>query len=115
MTNMLGITKSKNDAARKADDKTFASPAVDVYENDNEFLVLADLPGVPQDGAEVTLERDRLVLQAPAPGRNYRREFAVPPSVDAEAVSASLKAGVLTVHLPKRAPYKPRQIAVRTA
>ena len=47
--------------------------------------------------------------------RAFRREFAVPSSIDSEKVSASMKAGVLTVVLPKRAPYKPRQIAVRSS
>ena len=37
----------------------------------------------------------------------------MPPSVDAEHVSAAMKAGVLSVHLPKRAPYRPRQIQVQ--
>jgi HSP20 family molecular chaperone IbpA len=91
------------------------APAVDVYENDNEFLVIADLPGVGQDGADVTLDNDRLVLSAETAARRYVREFVVPPSVDAEQVSATVKAGVLSVHLPKRAPYKPRQIQVKTA
>lgn len=108
---MLGITKKKDSS-----DQLPAAPALlDVFENDKEFLLLADLPGVPQQGADVTLDKDRLVIQATAPNRHYRRELVVPPSVDSEQVSASMKGGVLTVHLPKRAPYQPRQIAVRTA
>jgi HSP20 family molecular chaperone IbpA len=69
---------------------------------------------VAQGGAEVTLDRDRLVLSATG-ARKFRRELVVPPSVDGEKVSASMKAGVLTVHLPKRAPYQPRQIQVQGA
>jgi len=111
---MLGITKSKNEV-KKDEPERFTTPATDVFENEQEFLLLADMPGVAQGGAEVTLENDRLVLNAGAPSRKYRREFAVPPSVDPEHVSATMKAGVLTVHLPKRAAYKPRQIQVRSA
>src|SRR5262249_2492134 len=109
---MLGITKKtqNGDDNRSAN----ASPALDVYENDGEFLIVADLPGVAQGGAEVTLDRDPLVLQATGV-RKFRRELVVPPSVDAEKVSAAMKAGVLTVHLPKRAPYQPRQIQVQNA
>lgn len=109
---MFGIEKQKSDAAKPETAAT--APAIDVFENDDEFLVLADLPGVAQNGAEVTLDDDRLLLEAKAKGRTFRREFVVPPSIDAEKVSASMKTGVLTVHLPKRAPYKPRQIAVRS-
>ena len=109
---MFGTTK-KNQTAT-TDEPRFSSPVLDVYENDNEFLVMADLPGVAQGGAEVTLDRDRLLLQASG-ARKFRRELIVPPSVDGEKVSAAMKAGVLTVHLPKRAPYQPRQIQVRNA
>jgi HSP20 family protein len=110
---MLGITK-KNQNGNGTEETRAANPALDVFENDGEFLLVADLPGVSQGGAEVTLDRDRLVLSATGV-RRFRRELVVPPSVDAEKVSASMKAGVLTVHLPKRAPYQPRQIQVQNA
>jgi HSP20 family protein len=108
---MLGI--SKKDQNGTAEPRP-TSPALDVYENDSEFLLIADLPGVAQGGAEVTLDRDRLVVSANG-ARKFRRELVVPPSVDGEKVAASMKAGVLTVHLPKRAPYQPRQIQVQSA
>lgn len=107
---MLGITK-KNQAA---EEPRATNPLLDVFENDGEYLLVADLPGVVQGGAEVTLDHDRLVLTATGV-RKFRRELIVPPSVDAEKVSATMKAGVLTVHLPKRAPYQPRQIRVQSA
>ena len=110
---MLGITSKKNEAVTK-DEPQPALPLMDVYESDKEFLVVADLPGVPQGGADITLEHNRLVVQANG-GRRYRRELIVPPSVEPEKVSAAMKAGVLTVHLPKREPYQPRQIQVRSA
>lgn len=112
---MFGIAKQKTDSTARTDEADFAAPAVDVYENEDEFLVVADLPGVPQNGAEITLEHDRLLLQAKGQARRFRREFVVPSSIDSEKVSASMKAGVLSVHLPKRAPYKPRQIAVQSS
>ena len=111
---MFGITNQKNNVPAKADARVVA-PAVDVYENDEEFVVLADLPGIKQEGAQITLEHDRLSLEAKEGGRHYRREFIVPPSIDSEKVTATMKAGVLTLNLPKRAPYKPRQIQVRAS
>jgi HSP20 family protein len=110
---MLGIAKKKDTDVTQAQERT-AAPPLDVFENDKEFLLVADLPGVPQGGAEVTLDRDRLIVQATGSTRKFRREIVVPPSVDAEGVAADMKAGVLTVHLPKRAPYQPRQIQVRS-
>ncbi len=111
---MFGMTKQRSDTAAKAETPTVA-PAIDVYENEQEFVVFADLPGVKQENAEVTLRDDRLVLDAKNGSRRFQREFIVPPSIDSDHVSATMKAGVLTVHLPKRAPYKPRQISVRAS
>jgi HSP20 family protein len=109
---MFGITK-KNDGEASAGDLPEAPAPLDVFENDKEFLLLADLPGVVQGGAEITLDGERLVLSAKSATRRYRRELLVPPSVDPEHVSAEMKAGVLTLKLPKRAPYQSRQIPVR--
>lgn len=114
---MFGNDKVKNGSLEKKEkpERAPAPPWLDVYENDTELLLIADVPGVPKDGAEVTLEKDRLVVEAKGPTRRYRRELIVPPSIDDEKVSASMKAGVLTVHLPKRAQYQPRQIQVRAS
>lgn len=113
MNVMKSITKNETSAPARANEPEWTPAPLDVYENDKEFLLVADLPGVPQNGADVTLEHDRLVFEAKGETRRYRRELVVPPSVEAEQVSAKMKAGVLTVHLPKRAPYQPRQVPVR--
>ena len=110
---MFKMDKAKTGSTDKHDRPL--SPPVDVYENDAELLLVADVPGVAQGGAEVTLEQDRLIVEAKGGARQYRRELIVPPSIDPEKISASIKAGVLTVHLPKRAQYQPRQIEVRSA
>jgi HSP20 family protein len=111
---MFGTDKAKSGPADKQE-RPAASPPLDVYENDTELLLIADVPGVPQGGAEVTLDKDRLLVEAKGATRRYRRELLVPPSIDGEKISASMKAGVLTVVLPKRAQYQPRQIQVRSA
>ena len=90
-----------------------ATPPIDVWESDQEFVVVADVPGVPAGGAGVSLDHDRLVVDARGADRAFRRELVVPPSVDPAGITAGIKAGILTVHLPKRAPYQPRQIQVR--
>lgn len=112
---MLGIIKKKESAMEKTQERPAVPAAVDVFENEKEFLLVADLPGIGQDGADVKLEHDRLFVNASAPGRRYSRELVVPPSVDAENVTAQMKGGVLTVHLPKRPRYQPRQIHVKAS
>jgi HSP20 family molecular chaperone IbpA len=101
-------------------------PAVDVYENDQEILLVADLPGVPAENLSVRLEDSELTLE----GRwrdtdehdralsrewrpvDYRRTFVVPEGIDPEAVKARVKDGVVTIHLPKAEAFRPREIPV---
>lgn len=101
------------------------APHVDVYENDREYLVIADLPGVAAEGLSVGLEDQELSLDArrAAPVTvegahyllRYRRSFRIPATVDAAGIDASLAAGVLELRLPKSAAARPRRIEVRSA
>ena len=108
------------------------SPAVDIFENENELVFKADLPDVSQDSIDVRVENQTLTIagernfeaaQNGAKGfhrieRNYGRfvrSFAVPNTFDTEAIAAGYKNGVLTVSLPKKEAAKPRQIKVEVA
>lgn len=104
------------------------SPAVDIEEYADRFVLHADVPGVDPAAIEVTLEKGVLTLAGSReqaveqPGierrRNERavgrflRRFVLPDTADAEAVSASGRNGVLEVVIPKRAQAQPRRIAV---
>jgi len=105
-----------------------AAPPVDIYENSDEYVLEADVPGVSQDHVTLCLENGELSLEArwSAPevegatvlAREYRpvdfrRTFVLPDTVDAGKVSASLKDGVLTVRIPKAEAVKPRSIEIR--
>lgn len=104
------------------------APRVDVYENENEYLILADLPGVKQKDLKLDIDDDELKLEGtrtPADtgallasecrAVDYRRKFVVPQGVDREKIDATLTAGVLRLSLPKAESLRPRQIAVRTS
>ena len=105
------------------------APAVDIYESDDRSLVLkADLPDVKREDISVTLENHVLTLRAErrfestvARDRFHRlerqygsfsRSFTLPATVDAAAVQASYKDGVLTIRLPQREDAKPKQISI---
>jgi HSP20 family protein len=117
---------SSNDASTSA--VADWSPAVDIEEYGDKFVLYADVPGVDPASIEVTLEKGVLTLSGSraeaveqkgverrrserASGRFHRR-FALPDTVDAESVSASGKNGVLEVVIPKRAQTQPRRITV---
>lgn len=124
------LTKSNEQApARAEQERVFVRPRVDVFENEAEYLVVADVPGVTKDALDVRFEDGELRLEArrsgaPSTGQSladeyriadYRRAFAMPEGVDAEKIEAELAHGVLKVHLPKSASKRPRRIDIRAS
>jgi len=105
-------------------------PEIDIYENDNEFYLTAEMPGVDKDGVDVNVEDDQLriigrvseqmkgLLQKGKLTRqeyylnDYRRTFNLAHSVNVANISATMDNGVLTVVLPKSESIKPRKIEV---
>lgn len=94
------------------------TPAVDIYENDQELLVVADVPGVSPEGLELRIEPPELRIKgtpASDEGTVYYRAFRIDERIQSEQVSAELKDGVLTVHLPKAEKLRPRKVDVRVS
>ena len=93
-------------------------PPVDVYEDKEEIVLRAELPGMERKEVEVVLEdstlsiRDERHLQREEKKENYQRiesaygsftrSFPLPSTVDRDKVRAEMKEGVLEVHVPKR-------------
>jgi HSP20 family protein len=104
------------------------SPAVDIYETENEVVLKAELPGVEQKGIDIQVENNTLTLhgerklERDTKQENYHRieraygsfyrSFTLPGTVDQEKIRADYKDGVLTILLPKREETKPKQIKV---
>ena len=93
-------------------------PAVDVYENTDELLMRADMPGASAETVKIRIENSLLTVQAQREGAEatlqYYRAFQVPDSIDPEGISAELKQGVLHVQLKKHERAKPRVIQIRS-
>lgn len=105
------------------------TPAVDVREEPERYVIVADVPGVDPGAIEITMERGVLTIKgerrdAPAEQGavlsrteraqgSFHRRFSLPESADEERVAASSSHGVLTVTIPKKAAPKPRRIEVR--
>lgn len=105
-------------------------PAVDIYETADELVLLADLPGVKLDNVDVHFEKNELRLVGKVDDRacaektpvtseygkgDFVRSFQIGETIDATRISAELKDGVLTLHLPKAEAVKPRKIAIKRA
>lgn len=121
------VTRGDTDSSRMA--MTFM-PAVDIFEQGDVTVILADMPGVAPDDMDVTLERQVLTLRghvrphAPDGYRritseyregDYERAFSLSDEVDQEKIKADFKHGVLRLELPRAAEAKPKKISVKAA
>lgn len=104
------------------------APAVDIKEEDNCYLLVADIPGVDPKDIEVHMENSILTIKGERDSEKkteregykrverehgvFYRRFTMPEGVDAEGIKASNKHGVLTVTIPKKEIAKARRIAV---
>ncbi len=104
-------------------------PAVDILEQDDKLVLLADMPGVRAADLDIQVERGTLTILGKAAARqnpeqttfllqeygvgDFCRTFQVGEGIDASKITAEVRDGVLTLHLPKSASLLPRKIAVR--
>jgi HSP20 family protein len=102
-------------------------PNVDIRDDGDAVVILADLPGARADGIDVTFEDGVLSLHAAVPSRqmpgkplrqeygigDYRRSFRLGDGFDASLITADYVSGVLTLRVPRLAAVRPRKIAVR--
>lgn len=104
------------------------TPAVDIYETENELVLKADLPDVDQKDIDVRVENQTLTIagqrkfEKKESGKGFHRiersygdfvrSFSVPNSFNTDEIAAGYKNGVLTVTLAKKEAAKPRQIKV---
>ena len=105
------------------------APLVDISEDDQEYLIKAELPEVKKEDVKVTAEDGTLTItgerkfEKEEKGKKYHRversygsfvrNFSLPDDASPAKVSAEFKDGVLRVHLPKTAKAKPQQIEVK--
>ncbi len=106
-------------------------PNVDIHEEAERFLVVADVPGVDGKDIEITAEKGVLTVRgerrsekkASADGYErverasgtFLRRFTLPETADAEAIKASHVNGVLEISIPKRPQEQPRRITIQAA
>ncbi|MBN1783209.1 Hsp20/alpha crystallin family protein [bacterium] len=104
------------------------APTVDVVESDKNFELVADVPGLKKEDIHIAIEDGYLTLsgekkqEKEEDGKNYHRversygkferSFRLPKEVDAEAIKANYKNGVLRVEIPKTEKVQPKQIAI---
>lgn len=103
-------------------------PAVDIHEEENRFVLTADVPGISRENVDITLEEGVLTVKGArrveqaSSNTGYRhrerrqgtflRQFTLPDTVDAEHINATMKDGVLEIEIPKQEKLQPKKITV---
>jgi HSP20 family protein len=104
------------------------SPAVDIYETEDQVVVKAELPEVNQKEIDVQIENNTLTIRGERKFNketkkenfhrieraygSFSRSFTLPSTIDQEAIHADYKDGILKISMPKREETKPKQIKV---
>jgi HSP20 family protein len=105
-------------------------PTVDIFETSDELVVTTDMPGVAADGVDVKVEGEQLTIHGRVSGNDYEglkplhveyavggylRSFTLGEKIDRDGIRASMKQGVLSLHLPKAPHARVRKIAVQNS
>jgi HSP20 family protein len=102
------------------------TPAVDLCETADAFIVTAELPGLAREQVRIEVHDGRLTIQGRRDARvpceqyhqverghgEFSRSFTLPPTVDPEGIAADLRNGVLTITVPKTPDRGPRRVDV---
>jgi HSP20 family molecular chaperone IbpA len=123
------IKKESQKQEKRTNSYKSVVPHVDIFEDNNGITLIADLPGVSSEGLDLQIDNEILsidgAVELPRPqgaeegyaGRYatcYQRSFSLSKEVDGNQAEATLKDGVLALHIPKRQEYQPRKIEIRS-
>lgn len=123
-------TEAREPASREEtrQEGRYLTPPVDIYETPEGLVVVADLPGVDREHADIRIDNNILTIQGRASHRaagdpiyteysllNFFRQFQLSDMVDQEKIKAELKNGTLVIHIPKAEKAKPKKITVNVA
>jgi HSP20 family protein len=128
LNNQVNRALAGNRGTRSAAIEREWTPAVDIREEANSFVLVADIPGVARDNVGITLDKGVLTIRGERSAthngedREYRRrerahgtfmrQFTLPETVDAEHISATVSDGVLEIVIAKAEKPQPKKISV---
>lgn len=126
--NIDRIFNEWNNAINTGNNKSFA---LDVHENDDAFMIEADVPGIDADNINIRLHDDTLTIEVENTYENredrgnallqerrygsFSRSLRFPVHVNGDDVSADYTDGVLNITVPKAEEVKPRRIEINRA
>ncbi len=110
------------------ENESWIAPLVDIYETDDDYVLIANMPGVNREDVKIKLEdgdliimgrkrstevENRRYLMKEIDSSNYYRKFKLSESVDDDKIDASMEKGRLKIHLPKVERVKPKTIEIK--
>jgi HSP20 family protein len=109
---------------------SYGTPLCDIYENDNEYTILFELPGIEKEDIRINVEKEILTVTAESSKKpdekyncireemgfiGYKRSFNLNKIIDNEKINAELNNGILKLTLPKREEQKTKEISIKIA
>lgn len=108
--------------------KRTVEPDFDIFENNEEFLLKTDIPGVDEKNIELKFENDELILSGDVKkpdaswkylskgyrDMDYKRAFKLPAGLNINKINAAYKNGVLEIKIPKSASFTARKIKINS-
>lgn len=126
-TKALTKVEEKRSWEEALEKESWVAPLVDIYETNDDYYLVANMPGVEKDDVKVKIEEGDLVimgrvnflgemkkkyLMKEIDSSNYYRKFRLSDSVDNDKINAKMENGRLNVHLPKVERVKPKTIEI---
>jgi len=105
-------------------------PRADIFESEEQVIVIADMPGVDENSVDIVLEKNTLTIRGYVEPEDhvdytlsyaeygvgdYERSFVLSNEIDQDKIEASMKNGVLRLVLPKQEEAKTRKIQVKSS
>ena len=121
------VTTRESGVAQQNEPETVLRPPVDVFEDAKGITLRVDMPGVSKEHLNIQVDKESLTVEGDARiempddmealyadirSTRYRRSFGLSGELDTGGIEASLKDGVLSLRIPKRAEVRPRKIEV---
>ena len=127
-TKALTTVEEKRNWEEALEQESWVAPMVDIYETNDDYYLIANMPGVAKEDVKVKLEEGDLVIMGRVnflgemkkkyimkeiDSSNYFRKFKLSDSVDEDKIDAKLENGRLFVFLPKVERVKPKTIEIK--
>lgn len=128
LTKALTKVEDKRSWEEALEKESWVAPLVDIYETNDDYNLVANMPGVSREDVKIKIEEGDLVimgrtnflgelqhkfLMKEIDSSNYFRKFKISESIDEDKIDAKLENGRLYVHLPKVERVKPRTIEIK--